>query len=169
MVLSGEADAGLGVIGVDKHPLKETPLLTVRIALCVPPGHPLGQHRQPPGLAELDGLPLCVYEPGQPGREMIEAIFREAGVRLRVAAEASSYETLQTLVQAGVGPAFVPVVLPQGGKPRASWQKEGVRSFDITGLLPGDPVTYGLMRRIGGPKHPAIESLLALLEVRPVC
>jgi len=163
MVAAGEADAGVAIIGLGQGPLREIPLLSVRIALCAPRDHPLAQRNQPPELAELDGMPLCVYERGQPGREMIEAIFREAGIRLRIAAEASSLETLSALVRAGVGPAFVPMALPEGGETRESWSEQGLKAFDITGMLPGEPITYGLLRRIGAPKHRALEALIALL------
>lgn len=163
MVRQGEADAGIAVLGLPGGGLRETPLVQVRVALCVPAAHPLARRRRPPAPGDLDGLPLCVYEPGQPGRRLVEAAFRAAGIALRVAAEATSVETLRALVRSGVAPAFVPVVERAGRRARRDGE---VVAFDVTGLVPGERVAYGLVTAPDRPPHPALAELGALLARR---
>ena len=117
--------------------------MLVRVALWVPEQHALARRRKPPTAAELSGVPLCVYDRTQPGRGILERAFAAAGLELRIAAEASSIETLRALVRAGVGPAFIPIPGPAAKaarRPRSA--RDGVVAFDVTGLVPGEPVKY---------------------------
>src|SRR5581483_11053043 len=82
-VESGEADAGLAVLGGSRGALHEEPLFAVRIALCVPAEHPWAARRRAPPPRELDGVPLCVYGEGKAGRALLEAAFAQAGIELR--------------------------------------------------------------------------------------
>jgi DNA-binding transcriptional LysR family regulator len=161
MLRSGEADVGLGILQ-ETEGLDQTFLFSVRIALLVPGGHALGRRRRPPSPADLDGLPLCVYEKGKAGRALLEDAFAKAGIRLRIAAEASTVETLRALVAAGVAPAFVPVV----GSRRARLEASGMKTLDVTSLVPGPPVRYGLLTRRDAPTHPAVAALRGLLRVQ---
>jgi DNA-binding transcriptional LysR family regulator len=162
LVQAGEADLGLALIQESLPDLRSVPLLVIRVALCVPSDHALGARRSI-SRQDMDGVPICVYERGHPGRAIIERAYRDAGLELRVAAEASTIETLRLLVAAGVAPAFVPVA--------ASLRKGKVLSkrgrfvvHDVTGLVPGEPVRYGLHHRSGALRHPALAELESLLR-----
>jgi DNA-binding transcriptional LysR family regulator len=135
----------------------------VRVALWVPEGHALAKRRKPIAPAELSGVPLCVYDRGQPGRAILERAFAAAGLELVVAAEASSIETLRALVRAGVGPAFIP--LAGSARPGSTPRKhDGFVAFDVTGLVPGEPVRYGLLLRPGTARRPLVAEACELLE-----
>jgi DNA-binding transcriptional LysR family regulator len=161
-VETGEADLGLGVLVGSSPELRTEALLHVRVALCVPRTHALATKRTI-ARADMDGVPICVYERSNPGRQIVERAYREAGIRLCVAAEASSVETLRHLVAAGVAPAFVPVAAPIR-KQRASRTPSPVVVHDVTGLVPGEPVRFGIVARRSAPRHPGVSELEALLK-----
>lgn len=161
-VETGEADLGLGVLVGASSEVRTEPLLVIRVALCVPESHALAGRREI-ARADMDDVPICVYERGHPGRTIIERAFREAGMRLRVAAEASSVETLRLLVAAGVAPAFVPVAAPIKKK-KVLARRGAFLVHDVTGLVPGEPVRYGLLHRTGVSKHPALAELEGLIR-----
>ncbi len=161
-VARGEADLGLGVLVGAPHGIKTEPLLAIRVALCVPEGHRLASRRSIER-TDMDDVPICVYGRDHPGRTIVERAYQEAGIRLRVAAEATSVETLRLLVAAGVAPAFVPVADPlRKGKLRARRGRFVVH--DVTGLVPGEPVRFGLVQRTGVTRHPALVELEQLLR-----
>jgi DNA-binding transcriptional LysR family regulator len=161
-VARGEADLGLGVLVGTAQGVKTEPLLAIRVALCVPESHPLASRRTIER-ADMDDVPICVYGRDHPGRAIIEHAYEQAGIRLRVAAEATSVETLRLLVAAGVAPAFVPVADPiKKGRLRARRGRFVVH--DVTGLVPGEPVRFGLVQRTGVSRHPALVELEQLLR-----
>lgn len=161
-VATGAADMGLGVILGGSADVKTEPLLMIRVALCVPEKHALASRRTI-ARADMDDVPICVYERGHPGRVLIERAYRDAGIRLRVAAEASSVATLRLLVGSGVAPAFVPVAAPIR-KTRGSTRRGRFVVHDVTGLVPGEPVRYGLVHRVGVSRHPALVELEGLIK-----
>lgn len=168
MVAAGEADAGLATLGQRAPPgLRQEPLFTLRLALCVPAAHPLARRRRAPAAADLDGLPICVYERGNPGRAILEDAYRRAGMTFHIAAEAGSAAALRALVAAGVAPAFVPVVAPTRGS--AARREGSIVAFDVSAfvprsLVPNEPVRYGLLTRPAPPAHMAVADLRRLLK-----
>jgi DNA-binding transcriptional LysR family regulator len=156
-VETGEADLGLGVIVGTSPEVRPEPLLAIRVALCVPEKHALAA-KKTIAREDMDDVPICVYERGHPGRAIIERAYRDANLRLRVAAEASTVETLRLLVASGVGPAFVPVGTPiKGGKKKI--RRGTFIVHDVTGLVPGEPVRFGFLHRVGVSRHPALVEL----------
>lgn len=134
-VLTGHADVVVAIEqprakGVDYSPLGELGLL-----LLVPEGDPLAGRRPPLKPRALQEQRFVVYPPGTPGRTFTEAALEQAGVELRVAAEASSASAMQALVRAGVGPAFVPAPLPTTRRVRRRVRSDGSVAFDLTELL----------------------------------
>jgi DNA-binding transcriptional LysR family regulator len=161
-VETGGADMGLGVLLGGSSEVRTEPLLVVRVALCVPSGHALAE-RKTIARADMDDVPICVYDRSHPGRAIIERAYRDAGIRLRVAAEATNVDTLRLLVAAGVAPAFVPVAAPFK-KPRRAAAPGRFVVHDVTGLVPGEPVRYGLVHKTGVSKHPALLELEGLIK-----
>jgi DNA-binding transcriptional LysR family regulator len=165
-VETGDADLGLAVLGFVSSGglIREEPLAIVRVALCVPEAHPLARRRKPPLPSDLDDVPLCVYHREHPGRAIVERAFRDAGIKLRVAAEATSIESLRALVSAGVAPAFIPVASPAvRRRARGIPGLTGIVPFDVTGLVPGEPVRMGLLTRSVG-RHPVVTELADILR-----
>ena len=163
LVATGEADLGLAILEPGGPALLAEPLLDVRIALAVPDGHALAERKRSPSPADLDGLPLCVYEKHDPGRVLVERAFRAAGIRLAVACEASTAQALRALVAAGVAPGFLPVPGKPGTSPPRPRRSRGVVFFDVTDLVPGDRVSYGLLSRPKAPRHSVVAELRALV------
>jgi DNA-binding transcriptional LysR family regulator len=165
LVKQGEADAGLAVLGATNEGLREEPLFIVRIVLLVPRGHALAKLGRVPRVEDLAGVPLCVYERGMAGRALLESAFAEAGVPLTIAAEASTAETLRALAGAGLAPAFLPAVGPiRGAQRRRRRQLGETLEVDVTALVPGEPVRYGLLTRGGVPAPGVVSELKQLLS-----
>lgn len=60
--------------------------------------------------AELASLPLIVFEPGSGTRAVIDAWFREAGLRPTPVMELGSIEAIKRMVRAGLGYSLVPAM-----------------------------------------------------------
>jgi LysR family hydrogen peroxide-inducible transcriptional activator len=94
-------EAGLGP-GLSSEALFSEPLL-----LAVPPGHPLAKRKRL-ALGALRGEPLILMKPGHGFRRIVLDALARAGVEPRVVHESGEIETIQALVEAGLGLALVP-------------------------------------------------------------
>lgn len=107
LVLTGEADLGLG-IQIDARPgLAFTPLFRDRMCLVLPAGSPLLRKRHVE-LAELGGCPLILPERGSSVRLLVEQAFTDLGLRLEPAYEVSLMSTVAGMVRAGLGASILP-------------------------------------------------------------
>ena len=107
-VAAGELD--LGVITVPDEPLPAPlslkPWVDDELVLIVPPAHALAGRRQF-RFAELEGLPLVMFEAGSAVRARIDGALHRAGVRPEIVMELRSLESIQQMVAQGIGAAFV--------------------------------------------------------------
>lgn len=95
-------DVALVALAETPTGLSCTRILDLRLALCVPRGHPLAQRsRVEP--AEIAGLAVVRREEGSVTRQVAERVFRAAGIAPRIAFEISGREAMKEAVVAGLG------------------------------------------------------------------
>jgi DNA-binding transcriptional LysR family regulator len=97
-------EAGLGP-GLASELLFQEPLL-----LAVPPKHPLAGRKRL-ALAALKDEPLILMKSGHGFRKIVLDALAKAGVEPRVVHESDGIETVQALVEAGLGLALVPAMV----------------------------------------------------------
>jgi DNA-binding transcriptional LysR family regulator len=144
----GQTDISLLALPLKEESLAYEPLLDEEIVLAVPPQHPLavryadggadaaGQPGSvlsgpPVPLQELAGEPFVALKKGQGLRQLTLELCKMAGFEPNIAVESTNMETVQGLVAAGMGIAFVPsliasnapsrfapVILPLAGRPK---------------------------------------------------
>lgn len=102
-------EAGLGP-GLASELLFQEPLL-----LAVPPKHPLAARKRL-ALAALKDEPLILMKSGHGFRKIVLDALAKAGVEPRIVHESDGIETVQALVEAGLGLALVPAMVrkPKG-------------------------------------------------------
>lgn len=102
-------EAGLGP-GLGCVLLFQEPLL-----LAVPPKHPFAKRKRL-GLAALKDEPLILMKPGHGFRKIVLDALAKAGVEPRIVHESDEIETVQALVEAGLGLSLVPAMVrkPKG-------------------------------------------------------
>ena len=97
-------EAGLGA-GLRSETLFREPLLVV-----VPRSHPFAARKRI-SLGKLDGEPLILMKSGHGFRKIVLDALARAGVEPRVVYETSGIDTVQTLVEAGLGLSLVPTMV----------------------------------------------------------
>ncbi|MCA8923020.1 MAG: hypothetical protein KDD82_14490, partial [Planctomycetes bacterium] len=167
-VLSGRADLAVAIEGPPPAGIAYEPLGELGLLLLVPGAAPLASRRRSLDAKALRELSFVVYPEGTSGRRFTEATLAQAGVDLRVAAEASSASAMQALVRAGVGPAFVPAPLPGARRVRRRERKDGTVSFDVTDLLQRftDLPRFGVYRRAGAQQGGIVAACCAALHAQ---
>lgn len=103
-------EAGL-LPGLASEPLFQEPLW-----LAVPPKHPLAGRKRL-ALAALKDEPLILMKPGHGFRKIVLDALAKAGVEPRVVHESDGIETVQALVEAGLGCALVPAMVRKAKGP----------------------------------------------------
>jgi DNA-binding transcriptional LysR family regulator len=103
-------EAGLGP-GVRAETLFREPLL-----LAVPPGHPFAR-RKKVELGKLAGEPLVIMKSGHGFRTIMLDALALAGVQPRVVCESDGIDTVQALVEAGLGLSLVPTMVRRADGP----------------------------------------------------
>ena len=135
-------EAGLGP-GLASELLFTEPLL-----LAVPPRHPLAR-RQRLALKALKGEPLILMKSGHGFRKIVLDALAKAGVEPNVVHQSDEIETIQALVEAGLGLALVPAMVRKakgpayldlaGPRPSRSlflaWRQEAALSSAARALL----------------------------------
>ncbi len=165
-VLAGQADAALVHLLAQPPGLSWEPLGRISAVLMVPKAHPLAAGAAP-STTEIAKYPLIVYEPHSPGRLLTEQLFRAYGKRLQVAAEVTFSQTMRTFVRAGVGPAFVPYLLPSskaGARKVVLPSEPDTVSFDMSSKMKGGALPFGLLFRSGMEESITLRVLLKALQ-----
>lgn len=110
MILSSITDFSLhaGVIaGSPQDPtLVSLPLISDRMLVLLPPGHPLTARRALT-VRDLRGSPLVLREPGSTTRQLVEHAFQRGGVVGEPSMELESNEAIKSAVADGVGIAVM--------------------------------------------------------------
>jgi DNA-binding transcriptional LysR family regulator len=109
-VLNREADFGIGPRPKRDEDLDFTPLLKDPFVAVVTNKHPLAS-RATVRLKELAKLPILTLAPGTNIRNHLDLAFKDEGLRLKPAYEASHRATLCGLAQAGLGVAILPMMV----------------------------------------------------------
>ncbi len=108
-VLSGELDLGIvttPISGAGSDELMPVATIQDELMLVVPVDHPL--HEQDAySWTSISEDPLVLFEHGSAVRNIIDRASREAGVSLNVVMEVRSTETIERMVEAGIGPGFI--------------------------------------------------------------
>ncbi|MFE6865631.1 LysR family transcriptional regulator [Kitasatospora sp. NPDC057692] len=154
----GELD--LAVVGLESA--EPPPGLDLQLVVDLPlvaataPGHPFAADPGPLPVADLAGHPLIGLPPGTGVRGALERACTEAGVRPRVAFEASTPPLLAHLAARGLGVA----VLPQPAPGAAEALGLHVRRL----VAPEPRGRVALAWPAAGPARPAARALLARLR-----
>ncbi len=135
-VRSGAADLALiGAAGGPPPDLRALPIVSERLAVAVPPGHPL--LAVPPGhppvaegpgvtLADLAGYPIVCMPPGTGIRTTLDQACAAQGVRMHIGLEAIAPAAVADLAARGLGVAVLSESMAAAHAPR-------LRSVAITG------------------------------------
>ncbi|CAM4297250.1 LysR family transcriptional regulator [Paenibacillus macerans] len=104
---NGEVDLCFTAASIDHPDIREQPVLDAEVFLAVPPGHPL-ERRSSIRLEEVAAEPFIEYKTGHPFRKINASFCREAGISPNIVCEVDEPSALGSLVQAGLGVAFMP-------------------------------------------------------------
>jgi DNA-binding transcriptional LysR family regulator len=140
-VASGACDAGFARLMDEHEGLDVQPVAVEESVALLPPTSAHGRENGPVTLAELAELPLIVSPAGTQPRTMVQALFAQNGLDLRVAAESDHHDSSVELVREGVG-AYLTT---RGGLPRSIDQLVTVRP-----LTPRRTWPIGLITRSAG-------------------
>ncbi len=118
LTASGQADISLLSLPLIDDSLDYEPVIEEEIVLAVPPQHPLAarltQGGRPVDIAELQEEPFIALKRGQGFRQIAIELCNDAGFAPNIVFESSNIETVQSLVAAGMGIAFIPRMLLRG-------------------------------------------------------
>ncbi|CAM4216132.1 LysR family transcriptional regulator [Paenibacillus tarimensis] len=120
LTASGQTDLSLLSLPLLDPSLDCVPLTEEEILLALPPQHSLAgqENTSAEGIAvtSLADEPFIVLKKGQGFRQITHDLCAKAGFEPRIVFETSNIETVQSLVAAGMGIAFVPAMVA-----RAKW------------------------------------------------
>ncbi|MBL8913922.1 MAG: LysR family transcriptional regulator [Archangium sp.] len=107
-VILGAADIGLAAYpqpraGVDLIPFRED-----RLALVVPPSHPLAGKGKV-SMQAVVGLPFIAFDREAPSRKGIDKLFRDKNLELNPTMEMDNVETIKRAVELGLGVSILPL------------------------------------------------------------
>lgn len=115
LTASGGTDVSLLTLPLEEQSLAYQPLVDEELWLAVPPDSVLarGDRRVPVPIASLADQPFVLLKKGQGFRAIAHDLCRKAGFEPRVVFESGNINTVQSLVAAGMGIAFVPAMMRQ--------------------------------------------------------
>jgi LysR family transcriptional regulator, hydrogen peroxide-inducible genes activator len=119
LTASGGTDVTLLSLPLVEPSLAYLPLIEEEICLAVPPDHRLADRLEGKqiSIAELKDEPFVLLKKGQGFRAIAHALCQSSGFEPRVVFESGNIDTVQSLVAAGMGIAFVPKMIT-----RSDWQ-----------------------------------------------
>jgi LysR family hydrogen peroxide-inducible transcriptional activator len=119
MTASGQIDISLLSLPLQDETLTYEPLIEEEIVLAIPPQHELARETvgqtHTVDIAELRDEPFIALKKGQGFRKIALDLCEHAGFTPTIVFESSNIETVQSLVAAGMGIAFVPHMVSRGG------------------------------------------------------
>lgn len=115
LTASGGTDVSLLTLPLEEPSLAYQPLIEEEICLAVPPDHPYATSGRTTavGISELKEEPFVLLKKGQGFRAIAHNLCQSAGFVPRVVFESGNINTVQSLVAAGMGIAFVPKMMTQ--------------------------------------------------------
>jgi LysR family hydrogen peroxide-inducible transcriptional activator len=122
---NGQTDISLLSLPLQEPSLTYQTLIEEEICLAVPPQHPLVQLNNTSNdsriqISKLQQEPFIILKKGQGFRQITEDLCRSEGFQPHIVFESSNIDTVQSLVAAGMGIAFVPsMVAREQGSPFA--------------------------------------------------
>ena len=148
-VLAGDVDlAFVDEVGLDPG-LLAIPLFTEPLLVAVPAEHPLAG-RGAVAVEALAGEPLIVMKSGHGFRKIVLDYLASRGLEPRIVYESAGIDTVQALVEAGLGISFVPRMVRK------------VTGPEYLDLLPPTPTrTLSLVSRRDVPLSPTATALEA--------
>ncbi len=149
-VRTGEAHLGVASLDAPPAGLDASVLTEVGQVIVLPASHPLAAKKQV-RLRDLEGERLVIPPEGRPHRTMVAQALRAAGVRWRVAVEASGWELLVRFAELGLGLAIVNAFCRV---------PEGLVSRPVPEL---PSRAYHLLRRAGSAREGAVFALAEAL------
>ncbi|MFC5448156.1 LysR family transcriptional regulator [Paenibacillus aestuarii] len=108
---NGQTDISLLSLPLREDSLIYETLLEEEIVLAVPPKHPLADSAQPIRIEQLANESFIALKKGQGFRTLTRDLCQSAGFTPNIVFESSNMETVQSLVAAGMGIAFVPYLI----------------------------------------------------------
>lgn len=112
LTATGQADVSLLSLPLQEQSLDYTKIIEEDIWLCVPQDHRLTKQKKEPNyrvaLSELQEEDFIVLKQGQGFRQIVMELCASAGFTPNIVFESSNIDTVQSLVAAGMGIAFVP-------------------------------------------------------------
>jgi DNA-binding transcriptional LysR family regulator len=117
-VESGELDLAFTVFPLPAGPFDSIELLPDPWVLLVARGSPMARYTRAPALQEIVNQPLIGFRHGRT-TELAEAHLRRSGLEPRVVFRSNDNATVQGLVAAGLGAAFVPLLAVDADDPHA--------------------------------------------------
>ena len=108
-VLSGELDLGIvttPITGPGSDDLMAVAAIQDELMLVVPSDHELADQSSYTWSSICED-PLVLFEHGSAVRNIIDHASRDSGVSLNVVMEVRSTETIERMVEAGIGPGFI--------------------------------------------------------------
>lgn len=119
MTANGQIDISLLSIPLQDESLTYEPIIEEEILLAVPQHHRLAARASAPqqtiDILELRDEPFIALKKGQGFRQIALELCSESGFKPNIVFESSNIETVQSLVAAGMGIAFVPHMVSRGG------------------------------------------------------
>ncbi|MDD9267707.1 LysR family transcriptional regulator [Paenibacillus sp. GCM10023248] len=111
LTTNGQTDISLLSLPLREDSLVYETLLEEEIVLAVPPKHPLTQSKEPIRIKQLEKESFIALKKGQGFRKLTLELCQNAGIVPNIVFESSNMETVQSLVAAGMGIAFVPYLI----------------------------------------------------------
>ncbi|MET7282108.1 LysR family transcriptional regulator [Kribbella sp. NPDC005582] len=155
---SGEAEIGITAPRPDPERFGWHLLEQQRLALHVPPGHPLASRRRVE-LAAAAAEPFVGLQPGFGFRRISDELCQAAGFTPRLAFEATDLTTIDSLVGAGLGVAVLPTSAVRGSD-------SGAVAVPLAGVQALREI--GMTWRLRAQLTPAAERFRAFVRSRPV-
>ncbi|MCI8212488.1 LysR family transcriptional regulator [Pseudomonas sp. S25] len=152
LVREGEVDFGLGVRARMAHGLEFEVVLTDRLCLFVPAGHPLSM-KTSIKLGELADQPIILTGRDSSVRERVEQLFADEQLTLIPGLEANYMSTVLALVRQGLGMTLLPESADEG--------RDDMVCVPVD--HPGVSRDIGLITRSGQSLSPAARQFIELL------